>query len=350
MIKKLFKFSFISGIILFFLGTSGWLITKHLVTLQAAKKAQAIITSSYGDNLITSDDQKVISITRQIFNRFERKNPATVPLLKVRGYVTNRRIPSFIRLESGVIETYIEQGLCDNAARVLEFALKQEGFESIQWNMVTNTGGHSALLVKLSDGREVLADPFYGYVTVNHDGNLISPNKAKDLIKSGASFDKIFLSLGKESDPKFYKNIKAMYMGAEGNALIIESSLPNLQGHPLVLGDIDGKYKDVKAAARKLNIMPYWYYMGHKYNREWVRVLKISQPVKVSMILTDDVKEDILTADPTPLTNGRILEWNLKAGDDITLRDGLAKMSFKRMNSFIPVDQITITPTGVLSD
>ncbi len=352
MFKKLIKFAFISGFVLAILGILGWLIVKSTVTAQADKKASAVIASaySYGQSSPVSDDQKVIAIAREIFNSFQHKDPATIPLLKVRGYITNDRLPSFLRLGDGVIETHMEQGYCDNASRMLAFILKQEGFSSVQRNMVTNSGGHSALLVTLpNEDRDILVDPFYGYVTTDLNGELIHPHDAKNLIENGDAFEDVFTPLGEASDPRFYKDIRSMFMGAEGQTLTIEATLPHIGNNPIHLGKIDGKYNDVKSAASQLGITPYWYYMGHKYNREWVRVLKASQPVKIVMTLTEQAEDGILTSTPKPSVDGQTLTWELNAGEEITFRDGLAKISLKRMNSYIPVDQTIITFTGVAS-
>ncbi len=94
----------------------------------------------------------------------------------------------------------------------------------------------------------------------------------------------------------------------------------------------------------KNNMTPYWQYMGHKYNREWVRILKTKEPVRIVMTLLEPAEQGILTASPAPTVNGKILTWELQANDKIIFRDGLAKISLKRMNSYIGVDQIAIYP------
>ena len=89
---------------------------------------------------------------------------------------------------------------------------------------------------------------------------------------------------------------------------------------------------------------PYWHYIGHKYNREWIRVLSTPEPVTITMTLVDPAEGGILNATPHPEMNGKILRWNLKAGDKLTLTDNDAKLSLKRLNSYIGVDQIIISP------
>ena len=61
------------------------------------------------------------------------------------------------------------------------------------------------------------------------------------------------------------------------------------------------------------------------------------------MTLLSPAEDNILIATPEPVVNGNTLTWELKAGETITFRDGLAKPSLKRLNSYIGVDQIVFT-------
>ncbi|MEW8050660.1 MAG: hypothetical protein AB2801_09850 [Candidatus Thiodiazotropha endolucinida] len=318
------------------------LVAKQLIISTARDKAASIISAAYEKHSPSTADDKVIAISTEIFNHFEAKQPANVPILRLRPYLTTERLPEFIRLPSGVIETIVETGLCDNAARMLAFVLSLEGYNSVQWNMIKDNSGHSALLVTLPDGRKIMADSFYGYVTVDEMKHLIHPNDARKLMQSGHPFDGVFMPLSKNSNPHFYQNFDTVNMGAEGEDLIIEATLPHIKEAILYLGKLDGRDSDVKSAAMKNNMTPYWQYMGHKYNREWVRILYIEQPVRIVMTLLEPVEEGILTATPEPVVAGKTLTWNLNAGEKITFRDGLAKISLKRMNSYIGVDQIAV--------
>lgn len=344
MAKTVLKFLFVSGFILTALLAVGWITVKEVGKLKAGQEASLMIEQAYRIKPPETDDEKIIALTKQVFKTFNHANPAQILLLRIRPYLTNRRLPAFIRLPDGVIEIIIKQGLCDNAARALAFILKQEGFESVQWNMVTDKAGHSALLVTMPDGRKVLADPFYGYVTTGADGKLTHLENAIQAIHSGQPFEKSFLNLGKNSDPKFYKYKGNMFMAAEGNDLVLDTTLPRINNEPLFIGEIDGKELDVKSESMKNNMTPYWQYMGHKYNREWVRVLTATQPVRLVITLVAPAEKGILIATPAPRVDGNTLSWNLQENDTITFHDGKAKISWKRLNSFIGIDQIAIYP------
>jgi hypothetical protein len=98
----------------------------------------------------------------------------------------------------------------------------------------------------------------------------------------------------------------------------------------------------VKDEGAALGMTPYWHYMGHRYNRQWVRELSAPVDMHVEMTLLEPAGEGVLIAEPRPQLEGKILRWDLKAGEKITFYDARAKVSLRRMNSYIGVDRIVI--------
>lgn len=316
------------------------------MTKKSARHAAVIIRLADNNRAAdATEDQKIIALSRQVSASFRHQDPAQIALYKIRPYITNKRLPAFIRFPNGAMETVIQAGLCDNASRMLAFVLRREGYSSVQWNMVTARGGHSARLVTLSDGRKVFIDPFYGFVAMDPNGRLTDMQSAQERINAGDTPESTPIPLGKGSDAQFYRDLDRMFMAAEGEKLIIKAKIPLTEGHrPLVLGVRDGQENDVKNAAQTMHMTPYWFYVGHKYNREWVRQLQAQEPVKITMSLVRRPTHGVLTASPAPAIEGKTLTWHLKAGDTLTFQDGLAKISLERLNSYINVDQIVITP------
>ena len=321
-------------------GLAGWLITRQALIVYAENKAQKTIDNALSQNPAATLDENIISISKEIYKNFHHQDPAEIRAYDFRPYLTNHRLPDWLRLPDGVMEIYLGRGYCDNATRLLSFILKQQGLNAVQWNMVSPRAAHSALLVTMPDHRKVLTDAFYGYIAVDKDGNLTDPQNAQARLKSGENFEDIFVSLGAGSDPRFYQKFDDASMAAQGDDLILTATLPPLNGKTLTLGEIDGDDLDVKRANIARGLNQFWYYIGHKYNREWVRVLKTEKPVQVLMTLVDPADNDILNATPAPSVSGKTLSWNLAAGDTITFRDRDAKLSWKRRNSYIGVDQI----------
>lgn len=310
-----------------------------MLEYEARKRAVEIINSVYEQETSREENGRIIALTRYVFENFEHDSSILLPL---RGYLTNHRLPEFLRLEKGVLEVYTRRGSCDNAARMLSFILKQENIESTQWDMSTNTGAHSAVLATLSDGGKALLDPYYGYITTDRNGRVIHPHKAQEIVLSGKdTIENVFVTLSTQSANKsFYNGLESMVMGTKDQELVLWATLPNLEDQPLILGKIDGKHQDVKKASKQKKIRTYWYYMGHKYRRNFTRVMKFNERTKVTMILVAKPEEGILIANRRPSIEGKKLTWYFDAGEELRLRDGLAKISWKRLNSFVYVDQI----------
>lgn len=335
------RFGIISLLVLCFTGLIAWLGIKHVYTQQAHDQAQSIIASlpiQKGEN----KDKFIAETTRYVFKNFTLNDPPSHPFLKIRYILTNRHLPEFLRLQDGVIEMYTQSGMCDNAVRMLSFILNEAGIQSRQWNMITPYGGHSAALVILDNDRKALADPLFGYITQNKDGEFITPETAQLLLKKGKKFESVFKSLDSESDPGFYKFYTKASMAAQGDQLKITATLPKIENQSLHIGKINSSPDDVIDSLSNHGLSPNWHYVGSRYDRNRTRILKTTQPVRIEMVLTDPVRKGIITSEPIPEIKENKMIWNLKAGEQITFHDGKAKRSLLRMKSYIDVDQISI--------
>lgn len=322
----------------------GWLAVRQIIISAAEHRAGTVIKNVL-PNQSASDDEIIKTLTTYVFLNFDHARPGEVPSLhRLRPFVTNHRLPRWLRLPDGLIESYTMHGHCDDAARALSFILKQKGYHSYQWDMVQFDGAHSALEVTTSEGRRIFADPFYGFVAQSGDGTLIDADTARTQIQNGIPVESTFLALGADSNWLFYKSFDQTRMNVKGKPLRLESTLPPLNNEKLVFGEIDGSDQDVMNASDHYKLTPYWHYIGHKYNRGWVRVLKTEEPVRIEMTLVDPPEPRILNATPAPSIKDKTLTWLLKPGENITLKDGNARLSLKRLNSYIGIDQIVVSP------
>ena len=324
------------------LGLASWLMTKSVLTKMAEGNANTIISLASEGNAFDRDAEKLIAIAAEISESFEQIDPALVPLYKLRPYITNERLPKFLRLETGVMETLLQKGLCDNTARMVSFVLDQKGYQSVQWDMVTPSGGHAANLVTLPDGKNVYVDALFGVIAVDKKGDLIDAHEAYKRIKKGNRVEDVFQALTDKSEYKFYRNFENVSMGSENEPLHIKAVIPAFE-ESLTLGEIDKSGKDVQRASARHDMGTVWNYAGHKYNRNWVRVLQASQSVRVVVTLVSDVEDGVITSEPKPVIKGKDMVWDLKVDETLKFYDGRAKISLKRLNSFIEVDQITFS-------
>ncbi len=343
MFKKILSALIILGLCSALLAIIGFWATKSYLTHTAKNKANQIIEEALDKKPVPTADQEIITIARAVFDRFETKDPALDLGLRLRPYVSNQRLPDVLRFPEGVVETHVELGMCDNAARMLKFLLKQRGYDSIQWNMVTDSRAHSALLVYLPDGRRGLVDPFYGLAGYDQkQKTLLSPETVQNAMKNGTDIQSAFMIFGEKTETTFYEEFKTARMAPIGKNLNIAAKIPIVKDEPLILGKLNGNDLDVKSAASQNKMTPFWHYAGHKYDRSWVRQLTAQQNIRLEFTLVSDVESGIITSTPKPKISGRKMTWDLKAGEQITFRDGDAQVSLKRLNSYIGIDQISI--------
>jgi hypothetical protein len=334
--KKIFLFFSFSILIIVF----GWIILKSSLEFYASQKAWNTIESAYSNNTHETIDEKVIAITTQIHHGFSETDPSKNLALRLRPFLTNHRLPPVFRLENGVIETILGKGLCDNAVRALQFTLKQENLPSSQWNMVTPHGGHAALIVSIDENRTAFVDPFFGLISLDKKSTLRSPDEIYEKVKSGHKIENIFTKISDRSSLKFYEEFANVSMAKQGERLVIASQIPEFQGE-ITLGEIDSSFIDVMRAGKSHNMSSYWHYVGHKYDRNWIRTLEAKKPTKVIFSLVEKPDSSILTSNITPVIEGKDLIWTLKKEEKLVFEDHKAELSLKRRNSYIDIDKIT---------
>ena len=332
---KLLALVFVLSVACFY-GVRGYLISSaDAVIDQMIAEAE----QEFGDD----EEAKVIALTASFYERFDEDAPGAFLLHKFEPYLSNRRLPSFIKVPSGVIDVYVMRGMCDSAARGLMRGFQRMGLKSVQWDMVTNQYAHSAVMVTLSNEQNVLVDPFHGIIGQNKTTkSLLSPFDVKTALLGGKDIHSHVLKLDSDAHHEFYEDLVNARMGPFGDSLILDAQIPSFDGASFTIGQLDGKSEDVKSAASQLGMTPFWHYAGHRFDRSWIRQLHSEQDVKVTFILTDNAEEGVITSSVRPSIDQNKLSWTLRAGEMISFHDGKAKINWFRLNSYIPVDQILI--------
>ena len=156
----------------------------------------------------------------------------------------------------------------------------------------------------------------------DRDRQLLHPEQVRQRVAAGENPEALLQALGADSDRRFYADFSDLSMAAQGERLVLAAELPRVTGAPVSLGSIDGDAADVDAATRQHGMGPYWNYLGHRYSREWIRELKAGQAVRVTMTLLEPASRGVLTAEPVPVVDGKVLRWELMPGEVIRFHDG----------------------------
>ena len=224
-----------------------------------------------------------IQLTRQVHRWYAQENLVDGPplLFRLRPYLTHDLLPAMFRLPQGLIDTLYAEGECDNAARTLIYLLETTGIRSHQLNIVYRfASGHSVVLARFPDGREVMLDPHFGIVP-QLDGELLSPEKAHEASMAATPHGDIWQELAPTSDDWFYRKFEHAVFSAQHTGLDIVIPVRLLDGKPLALGRRDGNSWDVRHDGESHGMTSYLTYLGHKHDRGWSRVLEFAQDTSV---------------------------------------------------------------------
>ena len=323
---------------------AGAVIGKAVLVHAAEEKARHIVNGlNVRDQSI---DTAAIQVTHQVHRWYAQDILVDGPplLFRLRPYLTHDLVPAIFRLPQGLIDTLYAEGECDSAARTLGYILETTGIRSRQLNIVNRfVGGHSVVLARFPDGREVMLDPHFGIVP-QLDGELLSPEKAREASMVANPHGDIWHELAPTSDDWFYRKFEHAVFAVQDTGLDIAVPVKLPEGRPLALGRRDGDSGDVRRDGSSHDMTPYWHYLGHKYDRGWTRVLQFAQDTRVEIGLTEPVDAELITTDALPRIDGDTLVYVVAADESLAFVDGLAKRDWTRLKSYRDIDYILFEP------
>ena len=292
-------------------------------------------------------DATAIHLTSLVHKAFRASasNGPVPPLMAMRPYLSHRFIPEFLRIHPGAIDTLYLDGLCDNAARSLLYILNENGLEAAQFNMVTPSSAHSAVIAETPDGRRLLLDPLMGVVPMAN-GKIQNPEQVRERMRKGGQPGLEWRRLSKTANTGFYEQFARTRFARQGSKLEVEASVTLTGGQPVLLGKPDGSSEDVSNAGGQAGLSPYWHYIGSRYDRAWVRHLHFPQATRVTIVLTETPRTNLITTKRKPAIVGRKLIYELKAGETLRFVDGKAGFDWFRLRSYQDVDYIRFDPVS----
>lgn len=328
------------GLLLLSLGFASAFGTKFILETKANNAAQTFINNHINDSM--QDEEKIREISKAVYlaNLSSQKSGYIPFLFRIQPYLVHELMPEIFRVKVGAIEALYMEGMCDSAARRLNFILDTAGYPSKQFNIVSSKTGHSITKSVLPSGSAILIDSYHG-VMAAWQGKLIGPKTTKELMDNGVSAPDVWLALGPEANLEFYQNFNKHSFAEEGQTLRIEVDVDMEDHDEISLGKIDGSSHDLQVSFNKRNWSPYWTYIGHRYDRGFERILNFHQKTRVTFFLTRDANEGFITSQiPPKITQGNLIVYEIEKGRTLHFRDGLAKRDWLRLKSSQAVDKI----------
>jgi len=317
---------------------------KHLIEYKGRAVAGIVID----DARVTANDPEALAValTLTVYNSYKNTKPQEgLPLLlRLRPFLTNKLLPEFLRVRAGALEAIYVMGQCDSAARTLQFLLIEANFPAEQFNIVRkHNGGHSVTLVELPSGREAMLDALFGVVP-EQDGQMLSPEQARELVRRGVPVDRIWRKLTPTSDAMFYTRFDEAVFAKQDAGLDIEILVEIEAGEPILLGAPDGSWNDVADDGAAHGYTAYWHYMGHRYDRGWRRVVRFAQNTRMIIGLVETPNERFITTKQRPLIQGNELIYEMGAGETLNFEDGASRRDWLQFRSHQDVDYIRFEP------
>ena len=110
---------------------------------------------------------------------------------------------------------------------------------------------------------------------------------------SRAAVEDIWPALARTSDVDFYRRFAEASFARQGERMEIAAEVTLSSSGAIQLGTLDGASADVVSEGAQAGLTPYWGYMGHKYDRAWIRTLKVRQATRVTFGLVQKPANEI---------------------------------------------------------
>ena len=233
-----------------------------------------------------NDEERILSIARFIARTYDNRPPGSAYY----GILYSRRLPSAIRLPTGILETITRARDCDSMVRALVYIASREGIEARQTDIYAPTFVHSIAEVRIDD-RWVLVDPYLGVVFRQPDGTLADFNAIKT---SYADLEQIGLRTNDKvagSAKRYFPNLNSSIIAQSGTEVAMPLVITT--SHlPTTIGKADGSNTDVIAALVDGEMGPIGSFLGPRLgSNKHTRLTLLGKPddanVEITFQLTD---------------------------------------------------------------
>ena len=258
----------IFAIFVIFIGAGTILVVLLNVSIPGVKEAN-------------SDEERILTIARYVAHTHDNAAPGS----QYYGVYYSRRMPSLVRLPTGILETLVHASDCDSMVRSLIYLAAREGIEARQSDIFSGTFVHSVAEVSI-DNRWVLVDPYLGVAFRHSDGKLanfvsIKMNK-NDLIQEGLRAD------NKVADPAeyFYSNLHNSVFAQSGSEVDVPLKI-GVSELPLTIGNIDASNDDVAAILIASAMGPIGSFLGPRFGSgKHTKIILMDKPPEASIEIT----------------------------------------------------------------
>ena len=328
------------GIILVCAAAVGAWFAKSSIESSADKNVAGFIEKA---EAYKAPEAFMMNATLYVFEQLQQipNSTSSNPWAAFKPYVTCSMLPSFLRTSEAAFDSAHPQADEKSAVGMLSYILEKRGIASIPWRILAPKGIKTAVAASLGDGTYRYLDPVAGVVAMFENKVLIGPYAAREIMMNGTHHQKVFVKLTEEADPSFYEDFAHTMMAPPGYRLDVNVAAPVYE-EPIVFGAVDGNSDDVAEAAAKLDLTPFFDYIGQKYEAGIQRKVHFTDPARVTLVLADAYDAGMMTANIEPKVEGNKLIFEVPEDQPLIFNDAKVVTSWLSKKNHTPIDQLII--------
>jgi len=174
-----------------------------------------------------------------------------------------RGLPKPFKPSKNSISFLSGEGLCTEFVAAARWVLDNR-LEVVRHDVLSPRSGHSAISIKLSDGRWVYADPFYGWI-FQDENRLLSLAEVRQRLAAGEQLEKYAVRLKPDANAHYYTALSESFDAKEFEAMDVQLRLPLDGRKRWSMGELDGSWQDVQRAGQNAKLTSHFFYVGRRY-------------------------------------------------------------------------------------
>ena len=249
-----------------------------------------------------------------------------------------RKLPPPFRPDKEPVSFLSAGGQCSEFVSAARWVLGDR-FEVVRHDLFFPVTGHSAVSLRLADGRWVFIDPFYGLIFKAGD-KLLNLKSLRTRLAAGDGLLRYAVALHKAPAIGLYAELLRAADGREGETVDIWIDLP-VAGHARwTLGKKNKDWRDAQRAGINAELTSHFFYLGKRYPAEFrfhYRLPKdgLAYELRFHLVEPADVRK-LPKFSTMPIIKGRTVSFQLAAESRVLTADSarLRKYTWQAIDWF----------------
>jgi hypothetical protein len=258
------------------------------------------------------------------------------------------RLPKPLRPDRHAIDFLSGEGWCNQLVSAAYWLFDDDRSRIAQHDLIFPTTAHSAISMKLDDGRWVYIDPYYGWLFKDGE-RLLSLKELKQKLIQGYPIERFAVPLKPGAKLDLYRKLTDAFDAKSFEKMEISIKLPVEGKKHWSVGVLDGKWEDTATAGIAQRLTSNFFYLGARFSprfRLTYRLPDDGRNYEILIHLTRPVKDhDLPSFSIEPQVKGRTLRFHLDPEERALVVDSSKRSpSYSRplRGVWYPIDQFEV--------